>query len=143
MSGLASPLSPSGTGEDFGKPQGEFLARGRGLDLVVETAALVAERLHAVFELRIERRPFRPRRTRVDAADDEPRLRVAFDAQRRRVEPGREVAGAQHAVALRQIDMDHAGDGGAVGINGDGIDRRRHIGLRRGRRGERDEAQHR
>jgi hypothetical protein len=39
--------------------------------------------------------------------------------------------------------MDHASDGGAIGINGDGIDRRRDIGLRRGWRCERDEAQHR
>jgi hypothetical protein len=80
---------------------------------------------------------------RTSSADDEPRLRVAFDPQRRRVEPRRKVAGAQHAVALRQLDMDDPCDGGAVGIDGDGIDRRRHIGLRRRRRGERDEAQHR
>jgi len=127
----------------FREPQGEFLSRRCGLDLVVETAALVAERFHAVFELRVERRPFRPRRPRIDPADDEPRLRVAFDPQRRRVEPRREVAGAQHTVALRQVDPDHPRDGGAVGIDDDGIDRRSHIGLRCRRRGERDEAQHR
>ena len=121
----------------------KLLARVRRLDLVVEAAALVAQRLDAVLEHRIERRPVGPRRPRIDGADDEPRVARALDPQRRGIEAGREIARAKHAAALRQVDMDDAGDGGAVGIDRDGIDLRADVGLCRRRRDEHGEAQER
>ncbi len=122
---------------------GERLARVRRLDLVVETAALIAQRLDAVLQRGIERRPIGPRRSRIDRADDEACLPVALDPQRCGIEGGREIAGAEHAAALRQVDMDDAGDGGAVGIDRDGIDLRGDIGLCRSRHNQHGEAKER
>ncbi len=121
----------------------ELLTRVRRFDLIVEAAALVAQRLDAVLQRRIERRPVGPRRPRVDRADHEPRLPIAFDPQRCRIEAGREIARAEHAAALRQVDMDDSGNGGAVGIDRDRVDLRSDIGLCCRRHDQHGEAQER
>ena len=104
VSGRASPFSPRPNGTSAGKAFGEPLARGLGADLVVERRALVLQRL----ERFSSSGAVAGRSARGGRASIAPMVtgaaRLAFDAQRGRIEAGRKVARDQRGVALRQID---------------------------------------
>ncbi len=127
------------------KSLGEFAPRGGRIDRALQVGALVLQRLDALVEFgQIDRRR-RARRFGVDRADGELGARLALDPQRGRIERQRKILEHGRIVAGGKIERDDARDAGAVGIDGDGIDRRTGVDIGRprracGQRREHDEA---
>jgi hypothetical protein len=117
------------------------LARGLGRDSVVEAGALVAQRLDPLFNLGRRHDALDTRRPRIDRPNGDACRRLAFDAQRGRIETGWEVARDQRRVALRQIDGDQASYGGPVRIDRDGVDGGTNVELCGGQRNKSGENQ--
>ena len=118
----------------FGKALGEFAPRGGGIDRALQIGALVLQRLDALVEFgQIDRRR-RARRPGIDRADGEFCARLALDPQRGRIERQRKILENSGIVAGRKIERDDARDAGAIGIDGDGIDRRGGVEIGRPRR---------
>ncbi|MGY3076092.1 hypothetical protein ACVWZZ_002463 [Bradyrhizobium sp. LM6.10] len=111
-------------GGRFGKPLREFAPRNRRIDCSLQIGALVLERFDALVEFGQVDRRRRTRRPRIDRADGEFCARLAFDAEGGRIERERKIPGDQRAVAGGNVQRDDTGDGGAIGIDGDGVDRR-------------------
>ena len=122
--GRASPFSPMPGGRGFGKALGEFAARGGRIDRALQIGALVLQRLDALVEFgQIDRR----RRARRPASIA-PMVSFAPASPSTRSEDGSSVSGKSFAtsrvVARGKIERDDARDAGAIGIDGDRIDRR-------------------
>ena len=66
---------------------------------------------------------------RVDGAYRDFRFAFPLKPQRRGVEGERQILKEQDAVALRQIDLDEAGNDRGVGVDGDGVDFRGGVNL--------------
>ena len=106
------------------KSLGEFAPRGRRIDRALQIGALVLQRLDALVEFGQVDRRRRARRFCVDRADREFRARLALDPQRGRIQRQRKILENGRILAGRQIERDDPRDAGAIGIDGDGIDRR-------------------
>ena len=113
------------------KALGEFAARGGGADRVGEIGVFVPQRLDALVEFRQIDRRRGARLLGVDGADGELRARLSLDPQRGRIQRQGEILRHQRVVAGGKIDRHDARDAGAVGINGNGIDRRGDIEIGR------------
>jgi hypothetical protein len=90
----------------------------------LQIGALVLERFDALVEFGQVDRRRRTRRPRIDRADGQLGTRLAFNAEGRRIERERKILGDQRAVAGSKVQCNDAGDGGAIGVDGDSIDGR-------------------
>ena len=103
---------------------GECAPRGSCGDGALQVDALVVQRLDALVEFgQIDRRR-RAWRPGVDRTNGESCAPLTLDPQRRRIERERKILQDGGVVAGRKIERDNARDAGAIGIDGDGIDRR-------------------
>src|SRR5205807_7542123 len=108
-------------GRGFGKALREFAPRGRPVDRALQVGTLVLQRLDALVKFgEIDRRR-RTRRPCIDGADGELGARLTLDAEGGWVERERKILGDQRAVAGGEVERDHAGNGGAIGIDRDGV----------------------
>ena len=110
-------------GRGLGKALGEFAASA-----AASIAPCRSARSSFSASMRLSIRTGRPaaraRRPCVDRADRELGAAFALDPQRGRIQRQRKILRHQRGVAGGQVERDHAGDAGAVGIDGDGVDRR-------------------
>ena len=130
------------------KSLGEFAPRGRRVDRTLQVEPLVLQRLDALVEFGQVGRRRRARRFCVDRADRELGARLALDPERRWIKRERKILENSEILARRQIERDDPRDACAIGIDGDGIDRRAggHVSrphLTRAERREQDEARRR
>ena len=123
----------------LGEALGKLLAHGLGGNPIVEHRAFVTQGFDPFFDFGRRHRPFGTRRTGIDRPDDEPRRAFALDAQRGRVQSGREVARDERRVAGGQFDTDQTRNRRAVRIDRDHVGRRADLEFGRARRRRRDQ----
>ena len=121
-------------GRALRKALGELAARVGRVDRAFEIAALVLQRLDALVEFRQIDRRRGTRRPGVDGADGELRSCLALDPKRGWIERQREIVGHQRSVAGSKIGRQDARNAGAIGVNGNSIDRGRGVDIGRLRR---------
>ena len=118
----------------FRKTLGEFAARRGGGNRTVEIGALVPQGFDALVDFGLVDLRHGARRAGVDRANGEFCCRLTLDPQRGRVERQREILRHHRGVARGQIECNDARDAGAIGIDGDGLDRRIGVNIGRPRR---------